>query len=82
MSAATTAIAPQLKPVRAKRRKSSRLSALVSSALVWLFACVFFGAGATVLGIFVLAGIGWGIVAIGITFLMIAALLQIGIARG
>lgn len=78
---AQAALAP-IKPARTRRRKPSRWSAIVASALVWLFACVFLGAGATVLGVFILAGIGWGIVAIGITFLMIAALLQIGIARG
>lgn len=69
---------------RRRRRNSpiAKAQATIASAIFWLFGCAFIGMTTVIAGVFILAGIGWGIVAIGIAFLLAAVGLQIGIARG
>ena len=71
------------KPKRRSRvRKPSRLWPILASAVTWLFACAFLGASVTVAGVFILAGTGWALIAVGLFLFLTAGLLRIGIIHG
>jgi hypothetical protein len=70
-------ITPKRRP-----RKPSRLGAVLSSAFTWLFACAFAGASVIVAGVFVLAGMGWALISVGVFLFLVAGLLHVGIAHG
>lgn len=67
---------------RAKARKPSRVGAVLASAMTWLFACAFTGAVVTVVGVFILAGTGWALIAVGLFLFLTAWVLRIGITHG
>lgn len=65
-----------------RQRKPSRLSGVLASAVTWLFSCVLTGVAVTVTGVFLLAGIGWALIAIGLFLFVTAWLIRIGIMHG
>lgn len=67
---------------RQKTPKPYRIGAVLSSAITWLFGCAFAGAAVTVAGVFILAGTGWALIAVGVFLFLIAGLLRIGITHG
>jgi hypothetical protein len=50
--------------------------------LTWLFFCAFSGATVTVAGVFILAGAGWALVAVGVFLFLVAGLIHVGISHG
>lgn len=78
---------PQPEPVsrikpRRRPRKPSRLGAVLTSAITWLCGCAFAGAALIVAGVFILAGLGWALIAVGLVLFAIAGVLRIGITHG
>lgn len=67
---------------RSRVRKSSRIGQVLASAVAWLFGCAAAGAFVTVAGVFVLAGIGWALIAVGVFLFLTAGLIRIGITHG
>jgi hypothetical protein len=72
----------QGKPRRKKQQKPSRIGAVLSSAVTWLFGCAFIGAAVTVAGVSILAGAGWALIAVGVFLFLIAGLIHVGISHG
>jgi hypothetical protein len=67
---------------RVKARKPSRLGAVLASAMTWLVGCAVTGAAVTVAGVFLLAGTGWALIAVGLFLFLVSGLIRIGITHG
>jgi hypothetical protein len=73
---------PRVKPIRrTKARKPSRIIEVLSSAVTWLAGCVFAGVAVTVAGVFILSGVGWSLIAVGVFLFLIAWLIRVGITN-
>jgi len=54
----------------------------LGSALLWLCVCAFSGVAAITAGVFILAGVGWALIAVGVFLFAVAGLIRTGIVNG
>lgn len=64
------------------KRLLGQLAAVASSAFAWFLLCGLVGLSQLVVGVHVLFGLGWGLVASGLACLVAASFIQRGLSRG
>jgi hypothetical protein len=55
---------------------------VLGSALLWLCLCAVSGAAVMTTGVFILAGLGWALIAVSVFLFAVAGLIRTGIVNG
>lgn len=71
-----------MKAIQRLRAWSGSILAALVSAFAWLVALILGGFAAVVIGIYIVAGLGWSLIFGGLILLVGAAFIVIGISRG
>lgn len=71
-----------MKAIQRLRAWSGSILAALVSAFAWLVALILGGFAAVVIGIYIVAGLGWSLIFGGLILLIGASFIVIGISRG
>jgi hypothetical protein len=73
---------PIAPPDRQNPNAQVRDFGVLGSALLWLCLCAVSGAAVMTTGVFILAGLGWALIAVSVFLFAVAGLIRTGIVNG